>query len=312
MWEHCRQLRTDLQRAFAINNTRIGLLVSVTALAGALGTIPFVVVGGSLRAARSHQRCANHCLGVGLFLLRRTAIVRDDLCDTSLPHPAVGGQCADPRGGNQGGGGGYLGGIEDYGRPQHRRHDRRVQPYRVPAREGWLLRASTAPAPTARPAAAPTRSAAARVSRFGRTRRATAPPIRKTAQPHPLRHSRRRPRGPVSIQSLAATGPAGRNSCGRKPGPFSPPISSVPTRCCFNGCTCCSWWNMRPVAFTSWESPPSHGVCRCLAFSAAALMLSPTTPSQSSMVTWYSASATARRSRNMFASRCGTCAAAEP
>jgi predicted MFS family arabinose efflux permease len=32
----------DLQRAFEINNTAIGLLVSVTALAGALGTIPIV------------------------------------------------------------------------------------------------------------------------------------------------------------------------------------------------------------------------------------------------------------------------------
>jgi putative transposase len=36
---------------------------------------------------------------------------------------------------------------------------------------------------------------------------------------------------------------------------FSPPTCSASTPCCFNGCTCCSWSNTRPVAPTSWESP---------------------------------------------------------
>jgi MFS family permease len=46
----------DLQRAFGINNTAIGLLVSVTALAGALGTIPIGVLTDRTRAAPSCWR----------------------------------------------------------------------------------------------------------------------------------------------------------------------------------------------------------------------------------------------------------------
>jgi predicted MFS family arabinose efflux permease len=42
----------DLQRAFGINNTAIGLLVSVTALAGALGTIPIGVLTDRTRRTR--------------------------------------------------------------------------------------------------------------------------------------------------------------------------------------------------------------------------------------------------------------------
>jgi hypothetical protein len=46
---------------------------------------------------------------------------------------------------------------------------------------------------------------------------------------------------PASIPLRPATGQAGGNSCGYKPGAFLPQISSVSTRCCSNGCTCYSW-----------------------------------------------------------------------
>jgi putative transposase len=46
--------------------------------------------------------------------------------------------------------------------------------------------------------------------------------------------------GPVSILLLVTTGLAGGNFCGRKPGAFPPPTFSASTRCCSNGCTCCS------------------------------------------------------------------------
>ena len=40
-----------------------------------------------------------------------------------------------------------------------------------------------------------------------------------------------------------------------KPTVFLPPISSALTRCCCSGCTCCSWWNTRPVASIFSELP---------------------------------------------------------
>jgi hypothetical protein len=47
----------DLQRVFGINNTAIGLLVSVTALAGALGTIPIhPALWGRAEAIRTYPR----------------------------------------------------------------------------------------------------------------------------------------------------------------------------------------------------------------------------------------------------------------
>ncbi len=66
--------------------------------------------------------------------------------------------------------------------------------------------------------------------------------------------------GPVWILRLAATGPAGGNSCRCKPAAFSPPTSSASTPCCCNGCLCCSSWHTRPAAPTSWESPQSPAV----------------------------------------------------
>jgi hypothetical protein len=65
---------------------------------------------------------------------------------------------------------------------------------------------------------------------------------------------------PASIPPRAATGPAGGNSYGCKPRAFSPRDSSASTRYCSSGCTCCSWCNMPPVAFTSWESLPTRVV----------------------------------------------------
>jgi hypothetical protein len=47
---------------------------------------------------------------------------------------------------------------------------------------------------------------------------------------------------PASIPPRAATGPAGGNFCGGKPGAFSPPTSSVSPRCC-SGCSYWSWWS---------------------------------------------------------------------
>jgi hypothetical protein len=61
-------------------------------------------------------------------------------------------------------------------------------------------------------------------------------------------------------RSRAATGPAGINSCARKPEAFSPPTSSASTPCSCSGCMCCPWWNTRLVAFTSWELPRTQMV----------------------------------------------------
>jgi hypothetical protein len=63
--------------------------------------------------------------------------------------------------------------------------------------------------------------------------------------------------GPASIPPLAARGPAGDSSCAGKPEAYSPPTSSASTRCCFNGCTCYSSSNTRPVGSTSSASPPT-------------------------------------------------------
>jgi putative transposase len=55
-------------------------------------------------------------------------------------------------------------------------------------------------------------------------------------------------------------GPSWRQFLRAQARAFSPPISSASTRCYSNGCECCSWWNTRLAASTSWESPPTPAV----------------------------------------------------
>ena len=51
----------------------------------------------------------------------------------------------------------------------------------------------------------------------------------------------------------AATGQHGGNSCGRRPGAFSPPTSSASTPCCSSGCTCCSCAPRGAVVVSGWR-----------------------------------------------------------
>lgn len=66
----------DLQRAFAINNTAIGLLVSVTALAGALGTMLAIV------AAFRHGRPAARCRPLSPMRSAQTAVSASSIQDS--------------------------------------------------------------------------------------------------------------------------------------------------------------------------------------------------------------------------------------
>jgi hypothetical protein len=142
----------------------------------------------------------------------------------------------------------------DLGRPGDVRG---TDPLTVPSRETTLDPASTPPnrRPPHSTRAAPIGPAAGRRELLlglptdpRRTRRARLPGSGKygVVDPEPSRH---RPRPSPRRAKLAAF-PA-RASLGA----FSPQPSSVSTRCCFSGSTCCSWWSTRPVASTSSESP---------------------------------------------------------
>ena len=84
-----------------------------------------------------------------------------------------------------------------------------------------------------------------------RTRRARLPGSGKYGVVDP-EASRHRPRPSPRRAKLAAF-PARAGL-----GAFSPQPSSVSTRCCCSGCTCCSWWSRRPVVSICSESPPTR------------------------------------------------------